>query len=104
MSITVIRDTREEISLRSARAVAVDGTLISTGGRDSRRTDAAEAEIDTREMGTKRYRGQAETMDSRDEMGVVTEVTRIHPTSHITNMYSGTDNTPTATEVGWFEG
>ena len=38
---------REENLLRSARAVAVVGTIIRTGGKDSSSMVATEADIDT---------------------------------------------------------
>ena len=59
-------------------------TCIRKGDRDSSSMVAAEAgaEIYTGEMETNRTGGQAKTMDSREESGVVVEAMGIHPTAH----------------------
>ena len=71
ISITVGRATMEEIPLEIAISVAAVGTITKTGDRDSIITEAVQAEIDTRETGTGRIVGQAETMDSEGVLGVV---------------------------------
>ena len=43
-------------------------------------------------------------MDSGEEMGVVVKAMGINLTSHTPNMDIGRGETPTATEIGWFEG
>ena len=69
---------------------------------DSSSTEAAEAEIDTAEMGTTRTGNQSDTMNRGEWTGVTAEAMVIQPTSHNPNMDSGADITPTATELGRF--
>ena len=93
----------EENLLGSARAVVLVGTIIRTGHRDRRRMFATEAEIDTKEMGTNRIGGQAETIDSGEETGVVVEAMGIYPTSHTPKTDIGAYRIKTTMEVGWCE-
>ena len=51
-------------------------------------------------MGTNRIGGQAETIDSGEETGVVVEAMGIYPTSHTSKTDIGADKTPTTMEVG----
>ena len=93
---------RAETSLKSKIVVAAVGTCIRTGGSDSISTVAAEAEIETGEMGININMGQIYTMDVREKTGVVMEAMGIHQTSNTPKTDSGAENTPTTTYVGRF--
>ena len=106
--ITVRQAKRETFLLGNARAVAVVGTHIQTGGRHSSITDAVGAEkytAETGETGTSRIGGRADTMEKSEETVLVAKVMVKHPTSHTPNTDSGNSsvNMPTATEVGRLE-
>ena len=89
--ITSGHSTRVENLLGSVRAVEMDG-ITKTDGRDNISTVGAEAETDTKETRTGIIGGQAETMDIREGMGVVTEAMGLQKTSHTSNTDSCAEN------------
>ena len=68
------------------------GVISETGDRVSSSTAGAAEERDTRSENN-RIRGQAGIMDSREEMGMITEEMGIYPTPHTPKTYRGTGRT-----------